>query len=203
MLERQVKKNWKIVINYFVTTLIFTCLTSCEWLGNSPSFGDDFITYDIRQGQHEPENNGQSIFTSSSLRFQTIFDSTCIYNTISPENQFDINKLAGFSDCSSAHHENSARFGWNWMENALHIYAYVYAGGKRSDQHLGTVELGKSNSYRIAIVGNTYVFTLNGIDTVMPRQCSGGVGVAYKLFPYFGGDEVAPHDMRIKIRYLD
>jgi hypothetical protein len=28
------------------------------------------------------------------------------------------------------------------------------------------------------------------------------VGIAYKLLPYFGGDETASHDMQIKIRNL-
>jgi hypothetical protein len=36
----------------------------------------------------------------------------------------------------------------------------------------------------------------------MPRHCTGGVGIAYKLLPYFGGDEVAPQEIRIKIRNI-
>ncbi len=186
-----------------VILVISLCLFSCEWLGNSPSFGDDFTTYIIRSGNNEVEHNINSLFTSSSMRFQVIFDSSAIYSTATPENQYDINKLIGFSDCSSHHQTNSARFGWNWLNNALHIYAYDYVNGARQAKEIGTVELGVTNSFKIATSGNSYVFTLNGKEETMPRHCSGGVGVSYKLLPYFGGDEIAPHDIRIKVRFLD
>ncbi|REA59746.1 hypothetical protein DSL64_17260 [Dyadobacter luteus] len=184
----------------FLLLLFF--LSSCEWWGNQPSFEDDFITYTIKTGSHEVEKNTNSLFTGSSMKFQAVFDSSCIYKTVSPENQHDINKLMGFSDCSSQHHVNSARFGWNWRENALRIYAYIYRDGERQEKELGTAELGKTMNYAIRTEGNTYVFTFNGTETVMPRYCSGGTGVAYKLLPYFGGNEPSPKDIRIRIRNL-
>lgn len=189
-----------------LSTLAFSLLlfcTSCEWLGNSPSFGDDFISYTIRAGNNEVERNTNSLFTSSSIRFQAIFDSSGIYQTAAPENQADINKLIGFSDCSSHHQTNSARFGWNWYNNAIQIYAYDYVDGQRQVKEMGPVEIGATNNFKIATSGNTYIFTLNGKEETMPRHCSGGVGVSYKLLPYFGGNEIAPHDITIKIRYLD
>lgn len=182
--------------------ILFGC-ASCQWLGNTPSFGDDYITYKISKGNHEIDNNSNGLFTGNELKFQAIFDSTCIYQTTDPGNQFDINKLLGFSDCSSQHHENSARFGWNWKENALHIYAYIYVAGQRQEKELGTVELGKTASFRLSTLNNTYVFVFNGNTTIMPRHCSGGLGIAYKLLPFFGGDEVAPHDIKIKIRNIE
>jgi len=175
---------------------------SCQWLGNQPSFGDDYVTYKISKGNHEIDNNSVGIFNGNELKFQAIFDSTCIYKTVIPGNQNDINKLLGFSDCNSQHHENSARFGWNWRENALRIYAYVYVAGQRQEKELGTVELGKSASFQLSTSSNTYVFVFNGNTTIMPRHCSGGLGIAYKLLPYFGGDEVAPQDIKIKIRNI-
>ncbi|CAG5016621.1 hypothetical protein DYBT9275_05592 [Dyadobacter sp. CECT 9275] len=178
-------------------------LLSCDWLGNSPSFGDDYVTYDIKAGSHDVENNISSIFTASSMRFQAVFDSSCIYKTVIPENQYDINKLMGFSDCSSQHQVNSARFGWNWQNNALHIYAYIYVDGLRSAKELGVIEIGQPSSFKLSTSGNSYVFNLNGTETIMPRHCSGGVGVSYKLLPYFGGDEPAPQNIRIKIRNLE
>ena len=192
--------SMKVILSVF---LLLICCTSCEWLGNSPSFGDDFITYTIKAGNNEVEHNTTTLFTSTSIRFQAIFDSSAIYQTGAPENQPDINKLIGFSDCSSHHQTNSARFGWNWYNNALRIYAYDYVDGQRQAKELGTVKLGTTNSFKIATSGNTYIFTLNDKEEVMPRQCSGGVGVSYKLLPYFGGNEIAPHDVSIKIRFLD
>lgn len=187
---------------YLTALLLLVGAVSCEWVGNTPSFSDDFVTYTIRQGNHDPDNNFAALFAASSVRFQAVFDSSCIYKSAVPENQNDINKLYGFSDCSSQHQSNSARFGWNWREGALRIYAYIYVNGVRQERELGTAELNELTSFRIDIRENTYVFTYHGIETVMPRHCSGGVGIAYKLLPYFGGDEAAPHDIRIKIRNL-
>ncbi|WP_221391736.1 hypothetical protein [Dyadobacter sp. NIV53] len=185
---------------YSLLSILALLLTSCDWFGNSPSFGDDFVTYTIQAGNHEVDHNSNGLFTSSGMRFQAVFDSTCIYKTSIPENQNDINKLLGFSDCSSQHQANSARFGWNWRDHALRIYAYIYVNGQRQEKELGTTEIGKITSFGLKTNENTYVFTFNGIETVMPRHCSGGVGIAYKLLPYFGGDETAPHQMKIKIR---
>jgi hypothetical protein len=188
--------------SFFIVLLVFCC-SSCQWLGNSPSFGDDFTTYKISKGNHEIDDNSNALFTAGKLKFQAVFDSTCIYQTTDPGNQYDINKLLGFSDCNSQHHENSARFGWNWMENALHIYAYIYVEGVRQEKHLGTLELGKKGSFQLYTLNSTYIFTFNDTQTVMPRHCSGSLGVSYKLLPYFGGDEVAPHDINIKIRNIE
>ncbi|MCF2490926.1 hypothetical protein L0659_22310 [Dyadobacter sp. CY347] len=182
--------------------LILFVTASCDWIGNTPSFGDDFITYTIKAGEHEVEKNVNTPFTAGSMRFQVVFDSSCIYKTAIPENQFDINKLYGFSDCSSQHQNNSARFGWNWQEGNIHIYAYTYANGVREVKDLGTAELNETNSFRISLEDKAYIFSYHGVDRKMPRHCSGGVGIAYKLLPYFGGDEVAPHEMKIKIRNL-
>jgi hypothetical protein len=180
-----------------------TFCSSCEWIGNSPSFGDDFTTYTIRAGNNDIEHNNSTLFTASYIRFQAVFDSSAIYTTVAAENQVDINKLAGFSDCSTHHQTNSARFGWNWNGSALRIYAYDYVDGQRQAKELGTVGIGTTNSFKIEISGSNYIFTLNDKKETMPRHCSGGVGVAYKLLPYFGGNEPAPHDITIKVRFLD
>lgn len=187
---------------YLLALALLVGAVSCEWIGNTPSFGDDFITYTIQSGKHEVDRNINTPFTGSTLRFQAIFDSSCVYRTTVPENQNDINKLYGFSDCSSQHHQNSARFGWNWREGALRIYGYIYVNGVRQERELGTAPLNELTSFRIDLRENTYVFTYQGMETTMPRHCSGGTGIAYKLLPYFGGDEPAPQEIRIKIRNL-
>lgn len=187
---------------FSIFILVLFC-SSCQWLGNQPSFGDDYVTYQISKGNHEIDNNSNPLFTGKELKFQAIFDSTCIYQTTDAGNQYDINKLLGFSDCNSQHHENSARFGWNWRDNALNIFAYIYVAGQRQEKQLGTLPLGKMGSFSLSTLNNTYIFTFNGEQTIMPRHCSGGLGISYKLLPYFGGDEVAPHDIKIKIRSVE
>ncbi|PWJ58855.1 hypothetical protein CLV98_103222 [Dyadobacter jejuensis] len=199
-IKSRILKYWMARL---AVVLLLATAESCSWIGPKPSFDDDFTTYRISNGNHEIDGNHITLFSGTSLNFQTIFDSTAIYQTVIAENQYDINKLMGFSDCNSPHHENSARFGWNWYADSLHIFAYTYKDAQRITQELGTVALGEINTYSITIQDDQYIFALNGNQTTMQRHCSGGVGIAYTLLPYFGGDEPAPQDISIKIRLLD
>jgi hypothetical protein len=42
---------------------------------------------------------------------------------------------------------------------------------------------------------------VNEKEATLPRHCSGNY-TRYKLYPYFGGDELAPHKIEIKITEL-
>jgi hypothetical protein len=138
----------------------------------------------------------------SRLSFKVKFDSSAIYTTGKAENQKDINKLFGFSDNNALHHEYSARFGWRWSDNALRIFAYDYNNGTRSFKELGIVKIGTENSCSITVSGNKYIFSLNGAETVMPRESTTELAEGYQLYPYFGGDESAPHAITIWIEML-
>lgn len=181
-------------------------LSGCDWFGNSPSFDDDFISYVIKPGNHEAENTQASIVLQKSnvMDFQAIFDESCKYATSDPGNMHDINKLMGFSDCGLHHHGASARLGWNWNEGELRIYTYVYSEGKRIPEKLmGVAQIGKIHRYKIEIDGDQYRFTMDDHVETVPRVCtSKGVLPSYRLFPYFGGDEFAPQEIKIKVRML-
>jgi hypothetical protein len=161
---------------------------------------ENFTTYTIKSGQHSTNSNPK-VVNSDELRFQVKFDHTAIYTTKDPSNQADINKLYGFSDCGTQHQQNSARFGWRWYNDQLEILAYCYSNGKREYKYLTSVDLDKVYDYRITAKDNEYIFSVNGVMESMARGCTNG-GSKYRLYPYFGGDEVAPHDVLIKIREL-
>lgn len=109
----------------------------------------------------------------------------------------------GFSDCNSMHHENSARFAWQWFNDRLEIYAYCYVNGNRVEQFLGTVDIGKENRYEIQVIENAYVFTLNHQESIkITRSVACSTGVYYMLWPYFGGSLPAPHDMHLSIKMV-
>lgn len=136
------------------------------------------------------------------MRFAVVFDSSAIYKTQDPVNQSDINKLYGSSDCgSSDHHEHSARFGWRWFNDRLEIHAYTYSNKERHEAFIAAVELGKEYVYEIQFGEQEYRLMLDGKTVVLPRACNGN-GKGNKLFPYFGGDEKAPHAITIKIKDL-
>ncbi|GAB3934269.1 hypothetical protein GCM10028804_51360 [Larkinella terrae] len=158
------------------------------------------MVYHIKAGENFADHNDLSFLTKTSLSFSAVFDSSAIYTSKIPENQHDINKLYGFSDCDSHHQTASARYGWNWRDKALRIYAYCYRNGERVSEELGTVELNKPTDYQLSIVGGNYVFTFKGKETVIARGCTTVDSKnRYRLYPYFGGDEPAPHNITISI----
>lgn len=159
-----------------------------------------YTTYVIKKGQHSTSSPFKSLRTNSMV-FEAVFDNSAIYTSINPDNQLDINKLYGMADCGSTHHTNSARFGWRWYNSSLQVLAYVYANGVRYSKLMTTVDLNKAYKYELLLSGNQYIFTVNGVSVSMPRACS-NTGSGYQLYPYFGGDEVAPHDITIKIKDL-
>lgn len=158
-----------------------------------------FTKYTIAKGS---QSSAQSAFKSvsvDSMVFDVLFDSTAIYTTQLRENQGDINKLYGFSDCSSFHHSNSARFGWRYHKKGLELFAYTYAGGKRSFVSMGSINVNQKYTCTIVAKKGKYVFYLNNSqETLMERGCNSGL--QFRLYPYFGGNETAPHNMNIWIK---
>ncbi|NDK54497.1 hypothetical protein GWO68_01075 [Pontibacter sp. BT213] len=159
------------------------------------------VVYTIKKGQHD-SNAPFQIRNVSSLKFEATFNASAMYETAVKENQADINKLYGVADCHTDHHTNSVRFGWRWFNDQLEIHAYTYRNKERQSKLLGVVELNKTYTYEIVLADNKYIFKLNGETVELPRNCN-GKGEGYQLYPYFGGDEVAPHDVTIAIRELE
>lgn len=157
-----------------------------------------FIIY---QGDHYSTPNPITFTSKSELRFDALFDSSCIYQTVDPSNQEDINKLYGFSDCNSQHLENSARVGWRWSDDSLRIFGYVHNNGDMLFQEVTTVAIGAVIHCRIVCLADQYEFDVNDKTVYLPRHCSGRYS-RYRLYPYFGGDETAPHDIHIQLREL-
>lgn len=180
----------KRLLNLSILLMLFAC---------EPALEDPYENFIIPEGKHD---NGWKMQSQQSkrLNFSAIFDQTAIYRTTTSENQHDINKLMGFSDCNSMHHENSARFGWRWLDGKLEIHAYAYVNGERISQYIGNVALNEPTDYQLQITDEYYVFYLQGYDPVrIARETPCTKGLYYMLFPYFGGDEVAPHDILIQI----
>ena len=83
----------------------------------------------------------------------------------------------------------------------MEIHAYVYTNGERQSEYIGKVDLNRSYHYELAIHKDYYVFNLEGVDPIfIARTSNCNRGFYYMLFPYFGGNETAPHDILIRIR---
>jgi len=192
------------VLRKWIRSLVFTAcvlliLCSCEVPFENKA-SRDFI---IRTGDHYATPRLYETFKSNKLEFKATFDESAMYDLGGPALQSNKNKLMGFSDCSSAHHENSARFAWQWYNERLEIYAYCYVDSVRIEEFIGHVNLNEENLYGIIATENEYQFFLNGekkvyIDRL--NQCDEGLN--YMLYPYFGGSEPAPHDVRVEIQLV-
>ncbi len=168
---------------------------------NAPKKGE-LVEYTIPQGQHYATQNAYQAVEYDELKFTVKFDSSAVYQTTDPVNQEDINKLYGFSDNNADHQQFSARFGWNWARNALRLYAYIYNNGERASQEITSIQIGNDYTCSIKVSTDHYIFSVNNSTIEMPRSSTTAEAVGYKLFPYFGGDETAPHEIDIWIKEL-
>jgi|SRR6185437_512548 len=161
---------------------------------------DTFVTYTVLSGNNYIVNNSYLPFSQSFIRFKAILDSSCVYKSSVTEDQKDVNKLYGFADCNSFHHVNSARFGWDWDNDKMYIFADCYVNTVRVLKNLGAIKLDSVIDCQIKVLPNEYQFYLNGNMDTVSRGCIDSVAMGYKLLPYFGGNEPAPHDVHIKIK---
>jgi hypothetical protein len=188
-----------------VAFAIASCKKTSQGVSDNSAAGatsGQIAKYTIQKGNQYCDGNGYKPIELTEMKFVARFDSTAIYQTQSPENQYDINKLYGFSDNNTDHHQYSARFGWRWSDKALRLFAYVYNGGAVTSKELTTVMIGVDVTCSIKVNGNNYLFTVNGITTSIPRTAATEKAKGYQLYPYFGGDEVAPHQINIWITKL-
>jgi hypothetical protein len=181
----------KIVI--MLILVIVSVISSCD---KYDEFG--YRVFKIRKGFHRSTFDRDTT-KQSSLYFSCIFDSNCEYVTDDPLNQYDINKLYGLSDCGTYHKRNSVRFGWRWDGTSIEINSYVRVDGVFKFSKICNVNVNEPNDYSIVIFTDYYLFKVNDIEYIVDKNCN-YEGKRYKLWPYFGGDEKAPHEMVIRIK---
>jgi hypothetical protein len=135
------------------------------------------------------------------------FDKSCLYDLGDDPDQFDVNKLFGVS--LGHHHSNSARFGWRAAGDKIELFYYVYSNKERIHKKIMTCDVGKSVELTIDIKRDHYEFIAkkeNGQKSKhiveRPKPVFSNLFI-YKLFPYFGGNEKAPHDMRIDMTDIE
>lgn len=132
------------------------------------------------------------------------FDASCIYDLKSVD-QYDINKLFGWSQLY--HETNSARLGWTWnlKKKKMEIHAYCHVNKERKTQWLCDVDVDTWYVGEIWLENMCYYFrVLNenktdilGYTHIEYDFC---LNIGYSLKPYFGGNQVAPQQMKIYIQ---
>jgi len=119
-------------------------LPSCK------KINDKWKTFTIKEGKHR-STYALNYSKDTVFGWNIEFDSSAIYKTVDSLNQYDINKLIGWSDCGTDHMENSIRFGWRWLDDSLEIHWFKHEHGKFSFDLIKRVSLCKEHYYELTI----------------------------------------------------
>lgn len=152
--------------------------------------------YEISKNNHRSGIHLIPLFYSNYFIQESIFtfSESCIYD-LNNSHQDQINKLVGFS--IGLHHTNSFRIGWRAVGNEIELLLYYYINRVRKWDVMLKVEPGDS-------IRNSFLYTDNHVYLNLYKKgalkfirkiesVNGWCG--YTLYPYFGGEIVAPHDM--------
>ena len=161
---------------------------------------DGFRIYTIKKNRHRSVIKVNRT-KKQSFDIQVQFDESAQYTSQNPDNQLDVNKLWGVSDCGTTHSKNSIRFGWRWDldKEQIEVLMYRRQNSEFLFKSLGYTNPGDLNYLSLNITPDSYVMTLNGVTDSMSRSCDTPCS-RYYLYPYFGGTEKAPHDVTILIK---
>lgn len=154
--------------------------------------------FKIKKGNHYPTGIHFGITFSNTLEFEARFDETCLYS-FDDNDIYDINKLYGLST-SYHHHVQSARFGWRCLDGEnIEILTYSYDNSERlQSEVLGTVKPNENFYCKLEIKKDKFIYNFNNVKTVEVEK-GNSWWMKYRLYPYFGGNKTAPHDMFIYI----
>lgn len=150
----------------------------------------------IRKGKHRPLTIPGLVLSRSISRTVT-FTPSCRYDI--GEDQKDWNKLFGVGFFPH-HHKKSYRFAWRYDPeyDVIQIGAYWYIDGERRASVIDVVGINKPVKLMLDYDGDVALWRVNG------NVCWAILGdwpcIGYKLGPYFGGNQTAPHDIIIKMQ---
>lgn len=139
-------------------------------------------------------------FKRSSVILEAKFDESCLYHFEAPDT-LDINKLYGLSQ--GIHHKNSARFGWRCVDNkSIEIVTYCYVDGVRLPEViLGSVAPNETCRLTLKVTPTKYYFKMESFSgtNIVNVDKIHTTTFGYTLYPYFGGNNPAPHKMSLYI----
>lgn len=160
------------------------------------------MVFTIKKGQHY--NFGLwHLFPfcfSKNLFFTFKLSKECLFE-LKEADDYDVNKIFGRS-FGLDHHKDSVRIGWipSTHDGKYSLYLYWYNAGERDMKKICELDAEKEYAMRLdffldiccyEVFKETDVYS---IHFVLPKRTFGQY-----LFPYFGGNKTAPHDMKIKI----
>lgn len=141
----------------------------------------------------------------SSFAWVVKFTNSCRYD-LGNDDQYDTNKLVGIGYLPG-HHKDSARFGWRYdkVKGQIEIMAYCYVKGQRVIQSLCFCDIDKEYDLFLKVLSNCYYLSVceQGTPKVIGYAWvnhNHNKHFKYRLGVFFGGNQVAPHEMTIELK---
>lgn len=165
------------------------------------------MIFTVKRGKHYSDGliykAAHFITLTGRLERTVMFDESCKYS-LPKADQRDVNKLFGYS-VGLDHHKNSARFGWHWYQGSIHVSAYVYRDGERSDLPITELDLNTWYQFSLEAQTESDCFVIRDHESTIAianieRRVKFRGGI--QLWPYFGGNCPAPHDVSIRMESL-
>lgn len=158
--------------------------------------------YLIKQGEHYSDHGFKLYLGKKDFNITVQFTESCRYN-LGDVDQLDINKLFGVS--FGDHQKNSIRIGWayNVFTDKIDLFYYTYENGLRKYNKVGECFINEILTIKLNLnfSNKTFSVTIQDITTVVSYKYP-FLKMGYYLYPYFGGNEPAPHDVIIKMDFV-
>ena len=165
--------------------------------------------YEIKKGSHYAsmsifEKIGAIGWKIKNLSIRFIFREACWWSPARNTDDLDQNKLAGIG-FGTNHHNNSVRLTWVPdfdRPGMINVYGYTYddkkEGQKFTIAFIRAVRVLEPVNARIESRDGAYFITVQDV-TVRMENNKTDPNLCFRLFPYFGGNNTAPHDMVIEL----
>jgi hypothetical protein len=165
--------------------------------------------YLIKKGNHYAsmsifEKLGAIGWNIRTLSMRFIFRNECWWSPPRNTDDHDLNKLAGIG-FGTNHHNNSVRLAWVpdfANPGMINVYGYTYDEKKEGQKHtsvfIKSVHVQEPVTGKIESREGKYFITVKDVTVTMDNVKS-DPNLCLRLFPYFGGNNTAPHDMVIEL----
>ena len=164
----------------------------------------------IKKGTHG-KFKWPELISEIDVSYNITFTESCRY--FIREDQSDINKLFGIG--YFPHHKClSARFGWRYdiSSGMIEVLCYLRINWQKTWSSMGLYHIGKEYNFTLSRPNphkkwyvNQHCFTTmltNQNDFRTNQVYCPPNPHGYLLNPYFGGNQVAPHDIEIKMERI-
>jgi hypothetical protein len=183
---------------------IFLIITLLSFLYIIQYLNVNRVIYKIKKGTHGPWYDWSLHLGINSFKIKAKFTESCLYDKLDRED--DLNKLYGFS--LGRHHTNSLRIGWRpsrKYKDEIEIWSYIYTNSERTYRLLKTVTINDWHEYEAHWVDGVITIRItdpsrvdNVYSFIAPQPKT---KIGYMLFPFFGGQAPAPHNMKLYIKH--